>query len=163
MLQACLQLAANSICHRVDVFEHLVLLFQLATHVVGLHTQVAHCAENAIKGLVLIVHNLHLLLLFKLSIIVLVIIKRIRIRQRTALLLGIMYRLLQRLVHVLNFVAHFSHQSSAALHLVDLEPEFVRVMFDSFDALHQVLKILAEVLEGLFKLLPGFSELWAIC
>jgi hypothetical protein len=36
-------------------------------------------------------------------------------------------------------------------------------MFDGFDALDQVLEILAEVLEGLFKLLPGFSELWAIC
>lgn len=159
LLHARLQLASHPVGHVVDIFEHLALLFQLATHVVGLHAKVAYGAEDAIERLVLVVHDLHLLVLLELRIIVLVLLERVGIWQRVALLLRVLHGLLQRLVHVGNLVAHLLHKSSAALHLVNLQSKLVGIMFDGFDAFYEVFEVLAQVLEGLLELLAGFSKL----
>lgn len=163
LFHARLQLAAHSVGHCVNILKHLALLFQFATHIIGLHAQIANSTEHAIKSLILVVHDLHLLLLLKLRIIVFVFLKGVRIWQHVALLLRILDCLLQRLVHVLDLVANLPDEVSTALHLIDLESELVWVMLDCFHAFHQVLEVLPEVLEGLFKLTAGLAKLWTVC
>lgn len=166
LLEACLKFATNSVCHIVHVGKQFALLFQLAAHVVGLLSQVAHGAEDTVESLVLFMHHLHLSLLFEGGIVV-VLLKRIGIRQHVAvgsalaLVLGVLDRLLQLLAHVLDLVADILHQRPSSLDFVYLQAEAVWVMLDGLDAFHQVLEILAEVLESLFELAAGFSELGA--
>lgn len=168
LLEACLEFATNSVCHIIDVGKKLALLFQLAAHVVGLLSQVAHSTEDTVESLVLFMHHLHLSLLFEGGIVV-ILLKRIRIRQHVAvgsalaLILGVLDRLLQLLAHVLDLVADIFDQRPSSFDFVYLQAEAVWVMFDGLDAFYQVLEILAEVLESLFELAAGFSELGAIC
>jgi hypothetical protein len=70
---------------------------------------------------------------------------------------------LQLVAHVLDLGPDIFHEVPSSLHLVDLEPEAVGVMFDGFDALDEVLEILGEVLERLFELAPGLSQFGAVC
>jgi hypothetical protein len=68
---------------------------------------------------------------------------------------------LQLVAHSLDLLPHVLDQTSPALHLVNLESEAVRVMLDGLDALDQVFEVLAEILERLFELAPGFPQLGA--
>jgi hypothetical protein len=166
LLETRLQLGADSVCHHVNIIKHFALLFELAAHVVGLLAQVAHGAEDAVQGLVLFLHDLLLLLLLEGGIVV-VLLKRVRVGQGVAvgsvlaLVLCVLDGVLQLVAHSLNLFSHLLHQPSPALHLIDLESEAVRIMFDGLDALHQVFEVLAEVLERLFELAPGLPQLGA--
>jgi hypothetical protein len=162
LLYTILQLATNSVCHGVDFIKHLALFFKLAAHVICLLAQIAHGPEDAVEVLVLPVHHLELLFLLKGRIRVIVL-ERVWIWQSIAigtalsLVLRIVYGVLQLVAHVLDLGSHILDQSSSALHLVNFESEAVWVVFDGFDTFYQILEILAQVLECLFELSPGFS------
>ena len=119
LLKSCLQLAADAVCHIVNVGEQLALLLELAAHVVGLLAQIAHGAEDAVKLLVLLVHHLHLSLLLESCVAVLLfervwVWQHIPIHGALGFALGVVDSSQELLTHALDLFA-VSNFSSMAL------------------------------------------------
>lgn len=117
LAHARLQSATDAVSNIIHHLEHFPLLLEFSAHVVSLPSQVPDGLKHAIQVLILLMHNLHLLLLFELGVAIIPLghgeairVREIAARAAAAGSSSVEF-LLQLLAHVLHLAADFLNEA----------------------------------------------------